>query len=180
MTALIIPPGTPTSGNRFNSIQSKGGCTMTSIYGEPQITPRSAFTILGIEARINTGTADYGKIRREFESRRKEIDSFSMASGTYGVYYKSYPPDKVGYIIGIEVGEVSEVPEGFQLLEIPAALYAVFGTSEVPAKEVPWGYIHGDWLPNSKLYRLGNTPVFEYYEGQPMVSVYVCLDRKDT
>jgi len=54
-----------------------------------------------------------------------------------------------------------EVPEGFEMLEIPGGTYAVFTYRGHPAKaEVFFSYIFREWLPSSG-YRIDDRPFFE-------------------
>ncbi len=77
-------------------------------------------------------------------------------------YFKNFKPNnKFTKWAGIEVGNLTNIPNGFSSFILPSGLYAVFIhqglTTDFP---ITMNYIMSQWLPNSK-YILDHRPHFE-------------------
>lgn len=69
------------------------------------------------------------------------------------------------YMIGVEVHELEQIPEGMECKVIPASKYAVFTAKGLMPNSVQqaWQYIYQTWFPESG-YERGETPDFELYD----------------
>jgi predicted transcriptional regulator YdeE len=109
-----------------------------------------AFTLIGITARTNNTTelTEHGKIvpclRRYFDEQVFEkIPARKKPSTTFCVYTQ-YESDHTGdytYFVGEEVTKTDDIPDGMELLVIPAQRYVKFtnGPGPMPAVvQEPW------------------------------------------
>jgi predicted transcriptional regulator YdeE len=130
---------------------------------DPKIISKAGFKVIGIESRINIKEADYEAIwLKKFKSRQSDITPLANGNGDYGIFHKFYEDGLIGYLVGSEVSDVANIPEGLNLLNIPEAKYAVFECNSQTIGKT-WPYIHETWLPQSSEYAMGNSPVFEFY-----------------
>ena len=130
---------------------------------EPKIVSKPAFKVLGVESRIHIKETDYQAIwANKFKTRQNDIAPIANGNGDYGVFHKFYEDGLVGYLVGSEVSDAPNVPEGLELLNIPEATYVVFECNSQTIGEM-WPYTHEVWLPQSREYAMGNSPVFEFY-----------------
>ncbi len=77
-------------------------------------------------------------------------------------YFTRFDPDKIFTKWAcVSVSEIEDLPNDYDVLEIPDGLYAVFkhvGPASAAGKT--FGYIYGQWLPQSR-YTLDYRPHFE-------------------
>jgi predicted transcriptional regulator YdeE len=146
---------------------------------EPKFVDRPAFHVLGPQARIDPGSADYSALWQRFEKRADEVESLATDEGGYAVYFDCEEPGKADWVGGIAVPPGTKPPEGWVLREIPAARYAVF---ECPIREIgpTWGAILGEWLRGSGYEADEPKPAFEYFppgspEGKVPVQIFVAV-----
>lgn len=87
--------------------------------------------------------------------------------------YSNYESDENGeysFILGVEVSDITEVPEGMISFIIPASNYLVFTTPKGPIKEGVlniWGYLWSEWKKSSTEKR-SYTVDFEVYDERGM------------
>lgn len=89
------------------------------------------------------------------------IDDNLISLQVYPANNMPKPNEKFTKWAGAFVTNVERIPEGFEYLEIPQGLYAVFDYQGA-AKDfhVPMNFIFNQWLPNSE-YELDHRPHFE-------------------
>ncbi len=130
----------------------------------PRFVEREAFDVVGIEAWLDMERdEDPGHVfANDLPPHKARIASLAVTPGWYAVYHARRSDGKVGCVVGVNAGRNSDVPEGLGKVTVPAARYAVF---ECDADEMgkTWGYIHGQWFPQSDEHRLGATPPFEFH-----------------
>ena len=88
------------------------------------------------------------------------------------------------FFFGQRVEQVGNVPEGMEVLEIPAAKYAIFtpdtacmsGSKEAYVQAIKdlWTYIFDEWFPGSGYHHDDEKCNFEVYSGDVM-QIYVPL-----
>ncbi len=145
---------------------------------EPTITPKiiqkEAFTVLGISSRTSnaaeiTGDGEIPKIWDRFFS--KEIqEQFSKQGNETPIIglYSNYESDVFGeytFAVGKEISNKQTVIEGFQVLNVPQAKYAVFTTEVGPVLEIvpkAWSAIW-QWFEENNCER-AYTGDFEKYD----------------
>ena len=113
-----------------------------------------------------------------FMPRRKEIantvgtDLCSLQIYPEGFHADFNPMAEFEKWAAVEVADLSAIPEGMEVLELPAGLYAVFIYKGTPENAGSFfNYIFSQWLPASG-YVLDNRPHFEllgekYSHGDP-------------
>lgn len=134
----------------------------------PTITSTESKTLVGM--RINTSISNFGspKLWQRFMPQRKKIKHaidgmfFSMQVYPAGFKMEDFTPiTEFEYWAAMEVSRFDELPEGMESFTLAEGLYAVFihkGTMSTFQQTL--GYIHGQWLPNSK-YEVDDRPHFE-------------------
>jgi len=94
-------------------------------------------------------------------------------------------PDESGafeYIAGMAVGDVTDVPEGLVVRDVPAATYAVFGCTVKTIQEA-YDFIYGEWSAASGHERDVSLPGVEHYlpdmaTGESPVFIHIPLRAK--
>ncbi|TGK81982.1 AraC family transcriptional regulator [Leptospira noumeaensis] len=99
-------------------------------------------------------------------------------------YFQNFNPNrKFIKWAGVEVSSVMDLPEGMEVLEIPAGLYSVFLYKGSVAESGPFfEWIFRDWFPKSG-YDLDNRPHFEllgdkYINDDPSSEEFVYIPIK--
>jgi len=145
----------------------KGGHVM-----EYKIEKKKAFKIIGLKQSFDTETA-YDRIPAFWGEAMKKIctpDAPNRALiekcriGEYGVCVsKPNCKDFDYYIAGDYHGE--KVPEGYEVLEVPARLWARFRClGKLPGSiQSVNTRIYSEWLPNNKEYEMDGNIDLEYY-----------------
>lgn len=95
---------------------------------------------------------------RKYEAKLKP---YSVDQASYGAWIGS--PDKsADYVVGMQVKDLPEIPEGLVERMLPAARYAVFTCTPETIGDT-YGMIYSQWLPQSP-YDFDIMAVdFEYY-----------------
>ncbi|MBP7402918.1 MAG: AraC family transcriptional regulator [Clostridia bacterium] len=172
----------------------EGGIVM-----EPRIIAKPAAHIAGIS--IRTTPVD-GRNNREipaFWSDSMKDGSLDRLHGLPGVVSHNELGMCVGtdmetgefdYVIGLEVTDLSAVPEGYYRYELPACTYAVFTTPPADSDRFSatiqgtWQYIYSEWFPASGYEFAPGCPDFEYYtelSGKPVgaqCDIYIPVVKK--
>jgi AraC family transcriptional regulator len=118
-------------------------------------------------------------------------ESFVKSHTEYGVCFSGNPENgEFMYVIGVEVKEGHDIPDGYHVCTVPEALYAVFTTPPadesnfVPAIQGAWNYIYSEWFPNSG-YEFDHKGVdFELYDDRctartgKIVEIYIPVVKK--
>lgn len=135
----------------------------------PRLVKTEDILIIGMRAQMSFQNIneETGKLARQFMPRRKEVqnrvDSHTFSLQNYNHFdFKAFNPSLTfEKWVGVEISDASFVPEGMELLTIPAGNYLVFNYKG-SAQGFPqfWQQLHGQWLPNSE-FDLDNRPHFE-------------------
>ena len=138
---------------------------------EPKIITKDSFPIIGIELKTTTHKG------KNFTEIPDFWDKILKQGQIHDIPNRKYPDTVLGicmdfnqdksfsYIIGAEVTNTENVPEGMVSKLIPAAQYAVFtAIGKIPDSiQNTVKYIYKEWLPNSE-YQRANSADFELYD----------------
>ena len=131
----------------------------------PEISEFPGKLLAGVHRRTSFVNDRTSELWREFRAREGEIEGRvggeSYSVKVYDSAYSFSEFDPASEFDKWAAAEVSLRPDGLDRLDIPAGKYAVF-VHTGPAAEAPrtFGYIFGQWLPNSE-YELDTRPHFE-------------------
>ncbi|MGB5691752.1 MAG: GyrI-like domain-containing protein [Flavobacteriaceae bacterium] len=133
---------------------------------EADIRELPAKTLLGRKIEMSVAANQTTLLWQGFMPRRDEIPS-AVSKNLWAVqvypshYFEQFDPTtKFLKWAAVEVDEVTTIPEGMELLKVPAGLYAVFLYKGHSGNPEIFHYIYGEWLPASG-YLLDNRPHFE-------------------
>jgi AraC family transcriptional regulator len=130
---------------------------------EPQFVDRPAFTVLGVQVRLNPMTADYPAIwGRLFQPRAGEIQPLSLGDECYGIYFATDEPGMDDYVAGMAVPPGTQARMGFVVREVPAAHDAVFECT-IATIAATWRAIFEEWMPKSGFEPDLSAPAMERY-----------------
>lgn len=122
--------------------------------------------LLGRQMEMSVKDNQTTLLWRSFMPRRNEIQS-AVSKDLWAVqvyptgYFEQFDPAaKFLKWAAVEVDRVDMIPEGMEMLEVPAGLYAVFLYKGHSANAEIFHYIYGEWLPASN-YFLDDRPHFE-------------------
>jgi AraC family transcriptional regulator len=143
---------------------------------EFKIITKPAFQILGYELRTTNQEGKNNRDIPEFWQRYlqqkwgEKLMEWAISTAEYGICDKfDMATGDFSYIIGMEVRDLAEVPEGLILRQYPEATYAVFTTPKVPIAEFTqsiqstWKAIFEVWFPHSG-YEHAGAAEFELYD----------------
>ncbi len=142
-------------------------------YMEPEIITRSAFTIMGIELKTSRKDGIAFKEIPDFWKKANKEDVYNRVPNKsepevcYGACADCNEDESFRYIIGNEVSNTTEIPEGMVVLKIPETKYARFtAKGKFPDSiQNTIKYIFGTWVPSTSN-ELGSTPDFEQYDAR--------------
>jgi predicted transcriptional regulator YdeE len=117
---------------------------------EPKIVDRGAFTVMGVLAHGAPDKMDFNDVwANRFMPHNDQVVPFSTDKAYYGLWFASDEKDGApDYVAGMAVENVSSVPEGLVLRQVPAARYAMFECTMKTIGET-YGYAYQRWLPAS-------------------------------
>jgi len=136
-----------------------------------KIITKKSFPIIGIELKATTHNGkNFVEIPQFWKKvmQQGEIDNIPNKKypGTVlGICMDFQTDGSFSYIIGTEVTNTGNIPDGMVCKTIPAAKYAVFtvhGKMPISIQDTT-KYIHQEWLPNSE-YKRANSADFELYD----------------
>jgi predicted transcriptional regulator YdeE len=151
---------------------------------DPRFEHRNAFTVLGIQSGVKSGSETpelFAGIWERFESRRESIESLSTGDAYYGVNFPTGIEGVTDYLAGMMVANDSPEPEGLKKRLVQGGDYAVF---ECPVEGIGGCYRHAftNWLPVAPVSFNPENPVFEEYPGKDStlpVSIYIPVTRHE-
>ncbi len=122
--------------------------------------------IIGMQANMSLTADNTSALFRGFMPRKREI-----SDGTNQPLFliKVYPPNYFTAFnpntiftkwLGIKNSSIENIPEGFDIIIIPAGKYAVFHYKGLNTDHSIFNYIFQDWLPQSG-YQLDERPHFD-------------------
>jgi predicted transcriptional regulator YdeE len=122
---------------------------------DPRFETRGAFRVLGVEddaykiEKVDPGFHDLWM--NKYMSKHDTVKSYSTDGAHYAVWSGTTQTDigKGRYLAGMAVRNDATVPDGWIIREVPAARYAVFGTT---LRDVGDATEHAlnRWLPQSE------------------------------
>ncbi|UHA73342.1 AraC family transcriptional regulator [Paenibacillus sp. 481] len=151
--------------------QRKGGVTLVKNTPEVSIVTKLAMKLIGIECRIEDGSASPTDLWKQYFDNWKamfgSIEHLRVEPEKEMDYALSVDQDESGftYFIGIEVTSVVHVPPGTVARIIPKTKYARF-TAVGPVGESigrTYNYIFRDWFPSSS-FQTASGPIMEHYD----------------
>ena len=166
---------------------------------EPKMIKRSAVKIAGFAIKTKTKDGENMKVIPQFwhdyctGGRQAKIheELFLKSHEEYGACFPENPGNgEFEYVIGVEVKEGADIPQGYHVCTIPEALFVVFTTP--PANEAnfsatiqgTWKYIFSDWFPTSGYEFAPNKVDFELYdercmaESNKVMDIYIPVVKK--
>ena len=133
---------------------------------KPRFATKAAFNVIGVFCR-STPSESLHKLWNDFSARVQEIPNILDQSKAYQVcVFEDANPEKEEYtfIAGMEVKDVSTVPEGMLSHKVQEAHYAIFehkGLLDTLHKT--YEYIFAVWLPDSG-YQMVDADSLEVYD----------------
>jgi predicted transcriptional regulator YdeE len=147
---------------------------------QPETKHIDAFPVMGTLTRVDYDKdPNFGKIWKEYAAVAGKIGRYAVDGSAYGVSFGTeVDGDVVDYLAGNQVKPGSEAPEGLVVREVPAATYAVFGTTH---REMHKTINHAlrEWLPSSEYECDDSCPVTDFLRfppkdsGQPQALFHV-------
>lgn len=129
----------------------------------PDIVEKPAFSVVGLQYRGKNENDEIAQVWNELVPRIRDIESPTPSMVSYGVITEfDESANEMEYVAGVEVDDVSEVPDGMVSVDVPAQTYAVFPTT-LPALHETIRHIYDEWLPDSD-YERSAGPEFELYD----------------
>jgi len=167
---------------------------------EPKMVKKESVKIAGFALKTKTiGEQNKTEITKFWlnyinDGRCKKLHSenFIKNHTEFGVCFPENPENgEFVYVIGIEVKDGCEIPNGYHVCTIPSALYAIF--SSPPADRAnfsneiqgTWDYIFSEWFPNSGYEFAPNGVDFELYDENKMgetgnvCEIYIPVVKKE-
>ncbi len=142
---------------------------------EVTLQPREAFTVLGVQVRVNPMTADYKAIWEQFMAREAEVTPHNSDGVYYGVFFPTGEEGLDDHLAGMAVTGVTEAPEGLVLREVPAGQEAVFPCT-MDTIGATWASAF-EWLPANGQEYDHPLPCYERYvpspQGPPTVTIHI-------
>lgn len=148
---------------------------------EPKFVTLPAVKLAGCVLKTDTKQSKkaipefWGAYMTDGRMNKLHGESFVKVHSEYGACFPENPETgEFEYIIGVEVHDGTEIPEAYQVRELPPSTYAVFSTppcgadSFVPSIQGVWGYIMGEWFPQSGYEYAPGGVDFELYDERCM------------
>jgi predicted transcriptional regulator YdeE len=114
----------------------------------------------------------------------EQIEQMGTSEGHYGVYLSPDHSSTLDYLAGMAVETFEGAPIGVEVMEIPAAQYAVF-SCEFKDIGPTYGYIWDEWLEASP-YRQDKTKLgFDFFppgttDGPSPIEIWFPVQKKGT
>ncbi len=156
---------------------------------EPRIYTKPTAKIAGLS--IRTSSVD-GRNNREipaFWMSSMQDGSLDKLHALHGVLSHSelglcvqvnMETGEFDYVIGLEVADLTAVPDTFYKMELPECTYAVFTTPPAEPAEFSktiqgtWMFIYSEWFPSSGYEFAAGHPDFEHYGMEPGKDKQTC------
>ena len=128
---------------------------------KPKIVSREAFQVMGVVGHFDSAGVNFGPLWKDYTAFSDQIEPLSAGEGYYGVYLGADYSQPIDYMAGMAVREGVGTPEGVEVRDVPAALYAVFACS-LQSPGSTYGFVFDEWLPTSE-YEQDTKFGFDYY-----------------
>jgi predicted transcriptional regulator YdeE len=150
---------------------------------QPKIVSREAFKVMGVVGHFASAAENFGPLwEKEYMAFHEQIEPLSAGEGYYGVYLGADHTKPIDYLAGMAVQGASGAPEGVEVREVPAALYAVFACS---FQEIgpTYGHIWDEWLRSSPYEQDTSKLGFDYFpsgttDGDSLMEVWFPVKEK--
>jgi AraC family transcriptional regulator len=129
----------------------------------PRFETTKPLLLAGLVARYNQQAS--AAIPSQWEKLQPFLGHVPKQVGhtAYGACYNTDQEGNFDYLCGVEVGDFSDLPDGFATLRVPAHRYAVFRQSEhISTIRRTLSAIFSKWLPESG-HRPADAPTLERY-----------------
>ena len=166
---------------------------------EPKMIKKPAVKIAGFAIKTKTKDGENLKAIPEFwhdycfAGRQEKIhkEAFVKSHEEYGACFPESPENgEFEYVIGLEIKDGHDIPQGYHVCTIPEALYAVFTIP--PADEAnfssviqgTWKYIFSEWFPSSGYEFAAGAVDYELYderctrETNKVMDIYIPVVKK--
>lgn len=126
------------------------------------LTHKPSFSVVGLRIHARGMSPEIAALWKKFVPRIAEVPHLTEARASYGIMDNfEEATGELDYMAGVAVSSIEQLPSGMSVWSIPAADYAIFGTT-LPTMGATMGKIFSEWLPTSG-YRSAPGPSFEYY-----------------
>jgi AraC family transcriptional regulator len=158
---------------------------------EPKMVKKESVKLAGFVLKTRTKDGENNKEIPKFwqeylsDGRCKQLhgESFLKNHAEYGACFSvNMETGEIEYVIGVEVKEGHDVPNGYYVCTLPEALYAVFTTPPadesnfVSSIQGTWNYIYSEWFPTSG-YEFDSKGVdYELYDERCIVKTGKIID----
>jgi AraC family transcriptional regulator len=131
----------------------------------PRVHTRAAMLIAGLSEHYlcNEGAAGIPAQWQRFVAHLGTIPQ-QKGPDTFGVVYNTDEAGNMDYLSGVEVRDISQLPQGLISMRLPAQQYAIFfHPQHVAAIRASWNYIWNEWLPQAE-FEVVDAPILEHYD----------------
>lgn len=134
---------------------------------EPKIIEKAAMQMVGLAFKGEPTPDKIMPLWVELLARAGEIKNAVNPDEAWGAYIMLDEEENSMNMIcfaGFEVSKPTDLPEGMEVLEVPAGKYAVFThIGLLDNLKETYGYIYGVWAQTNDKYFLNNAPQLEFY-----------------
>ena len=136
----------------------------------PAYVDKEKFQIIGVENIGKPETRNQGTVWAKFQALASQVPNKDQSHGL-GIYMTTQELMEKGenrYIVGNEISQIDDVPEGMIIETIPSQKYAVFTLiGSLRNIQKTHRYINEDWLLNNPRYeRVPFGAEFEWYDAR--------------
>lgn len=150
---------------------------------EPKIVRREGFRVMGVAGHFGSAAEDFGPLWHEYMGCRAQIEPLGAGEGHYGVYLGADHAKPIDYLAGTAAQSAAIAPQGAEVREVPAALYAVF---ECLFQQIgpTYGCIWGQWFKSSAYEQAASKLGFDYFppdsaDGDSPMEIWIPVNRKE-
>jgi predicted transcriptional regulator YdeE len=122
-----------------------------------------AFTVLGVQNRLNPMTTNYRALWEEqFAPRHETVQALAQGGRQITVFFPTGEPQRADILIGMMVPPDVSAPEGLVKREVPAGRFIV---ADCLLKDTgaTWGYLFQNWATMTDAAIDFSKPTFEFY-----------------
>ncbi|MBX7044757.1 MAG: GyrI-like domain-containing protein [Ignavibacteria bacterium] len=126
---------------------------------------RKGFKVAGLKYVGKNPQPDIANLWDKFVPRMNEPQNRINENESYGVCYDMDAEGNIYYIAGVAVSDFDNLPEGFDIVEIPDNKYAVFThKGSIANFSQTVAYVYGEWVKNPANKKKFDAPDFEVYD----------------
>ncbi len=158
---------------------------------EPRIEDMDSLIIVGVGYQGDDIFERIMTLWMELIQRKGEFENLASQVEAFGVSLMPENAEKqtdFRYIAGYEVTKTSKIPEGMEIVTIPAGKYAIFThKGSLENLQATYAYILGVWPQKTTEYSLRHAPQLERYglkfnamSEQSEIEILVPIDKVET